>query len=156
MKIGDRFTLNDTLSLFFTALFVLTAVISVTRAAPKMGPFGLWLTQAGDAKVLVSRCSAGICGKVVWLREPLDNVTGRPQTDDKNPDPSQRKRPIVGLPIFIGMQPSTPNAWSGRIYNADNGQSYASTITQLDAERLEVRGCAGPLCGSEIWTRTTR
>ena len=39
-------------------------------------PTGIWLTQAGDAKVRVSRCRAGICGIVVWLRDPIDPATG--------------------------------------------------------------------------------
>jgi len=54
------------------------------------------------------------------------------------------------------MQPSAPNAWSGRIYNADDGQSYTSAVTQIDAGRLEVRGCVGALCGNETWSRTSR
>ena len=125
-------------------------------AATKTDPFGVWLTRAGDAKVHVSQCGAGLCGKIVWLKQPIDSTTGQPQTDDKNPDPSLKKRPIVGLQLFVGMRPSASNAWSGQIYNADDGRHYGSTITQIDPAQLEVRGCVGSLCGSEIWTRAPR
>ncbi|UPT89203.1 DUF2147 domain-containing protein [Bradyrhizobium barranii subsp. apii] len=149
-----------------TAIYAFPVVLAITvvlvhgvaagRAKPRTNPFGAWLTQAGDAKVVVRPCGAAICGKVVWLKQPIDSVTGKPQTDDKNPDPSLRTHRIVGLQLFLDMLPSTPNSWSGRVYNADDGKSYASTVTLLDGARLEVRGCAGSLCGSEIWTRAAR
>ena len=130
--------------------------VAAGRAKPRTDPFGVWLTQAGDAKVVVRPCGAAICGKIVWLKQPIDSATGKPQTDDKNPDPSLRTHRIVGLQLFLDMLPSTSNSWSGRVYNADDGRSYASTVTLLDAARLEVRGCAGSLCGSEIWTRAAQ
>lgn len=125
-------------------------------AAGNATPFGVWLTRAGDAKVHVRQCGPGICGKIVWLKQPIDSATGLPQTDDKNSDPSLKKRPVVGLPLFIGMRPLASNSWSGKIYNADDGRHYSSTITQIDPAQLEVRGCVGALCGSEIWTRVPR
>ncbi len=138
------------------ASFILTATLfGAARAAPEGGPAGIWQTQAGDAKVQVSRCGGSLCGKVVWLRQPTDSA-GRPQLDDKNQNPSLRTRPIIGIQLFIDMKPSAPNTWTGRIYNADDGQSYSSTVSQIDAGRLEVRGCVGALCGSETWSRTTR
>ena len=55
--------------------------------------------------------------------------TGRPQVDDKIPNPALKTRPVIGLPLFSGMQPSAPNRWSGRIYNADDGGTYASHVS---------------------------
>jgi uncharacterized protein (DUF2147 family) len=116
---------------------------------------GIWLTQAGDAKVRVSKCGAGICGVVVWLRSPIDPATGKPEVDDKNPNPSLARRPIIGLPLFSGMQPSGANKWSGRIYNADDGNTYASNVSVAGPDSLRVEGCVGgALCGGETWTRS--
>lgn len=156
MRIDPVRTAIYVLPLVLAASLVLARDVASKRTKQNTDPFGTWLTQAGDAKVLVRPCGAAICGKVVWLKQPLDAATGKPQTDDKNPDPSLRTRRIVGLQLFLDMLPSTSSSWSGRVYNADDGRSYTSTVTQLDAARLEVRGCAGPLCGSEIWTRATR
>jgi uncharacterized protein (DUF2147 family) len=117
---------------------------------------GIWLTQAGDAKVRVSRCGGGICGVVVWLRDPINPATGKPQVDDKNPNPALAKRPIVGLPLFMGMRPSGQNRWSGQIYNADDGNSYASNISVPGPDALRVEGCVGTLCGGETWSRSER
>ena len=117
---------------------------------------GIWLTQAGDAKVRVSRCSGGICGVVVWLRDPINPATGKPQVDDKNPNPALAKRPMIGLPLFMGMRPAGPNKWSGQIYNADDGSSYASNVSVAGPDSLRVEGCVGALCGGETWTRAAR
>jgi uncharacterized protein (DUF2147 family) len=124
--------------------------------AGRRDPTGVWLTQAGDARVKVSKCGGGICGVIVGLKEPIDPATGKPQVDDKNPNPALKKRPMIGLPLFSGMQPSGPNKWSGQIYNADDGGTYASSISVHGPDTLRVEGCVGALCGGETWTRVGR
>lgn len=136
---------------FFAAL-----LFAPVAQAQNPEPNGTWLTQAGDAKVKVSKCTDGICGVIVWLREPIDPATGKPPTDTKNPNPALAKRPIIGLPLFTGMQPSGPNKWSGQIYNADDGGIYASHISLGGPETLRVEGCLGAICGGETWTRVGR
>src|SRR5690348_18505448 len=120
-----------------TALTVATAfIITLTAllAAPSAyaqgagEPTGVWQTQAGDARVKVSKCGGGICGVIVSLREPIDPATGKPQVDNKNPNPSLTIRPIIGLPLFSGMRPAG-GKWTGQIYNADDGGTYASSIS---------------------------
>jgi uncharacterized protein (DUF2147 family) len=139
-------------------LAVLTLLFGAMPAKAQAGDevSGIWLTQAGDAKVRVSKCGGGICGVVVWLREPIDPATGKPALDDKNPNPSLAKRPMIGLPLFSGMRPSDPNKWSGQIYNADDGGTYASNVSLAGPDSLRVEGCLGALCGGENWTRAAR
>jgi uncharacterized protein (DUF2147 family) len=57
---------------------ILTALLGAAPAKAQAGgnPTGIWLTQAGDAKVRVSKCSGGICGVVVWLKDPINPATG--------------------------------------------------------------------------------
>ncbi len=139
------------------ALLALMAVTPAKAQSAAAGsPDGIWLTQAGDAKIRVSRCGAGICGVVVSLREPIDPLTGKPQVDDKNPNPALAKRPIIGLSLFSGMRPTGPNQWAGQIYNADDGKTYASKISVTGPATLKVEGCVGALCGGEDWTRSSR
>ncbi len=126
------------------------------RAEPGMEPAGTWLTQAGDAKIRVSKCGGGLCGVVVWLKQPIDQATGKPATDSKNPNPALARRPMIGLPLFSGMQPAGANNWSGQIYNADDGSIYASHVALTGAGTLRVEGCVGALCGGETWTRAGR
>jgi uncharacterized protein (DUF2147 family) len=132
------------------------SVTSSAGASNANDPTGIWLTQAGDARVAVSRCGSAICGSVVWLKAPIDSATGKPQVDDKNSNPSLAKRPIIGLQFFIGMKPQGSAKWSGRIYNADDGKTYASKVTLEEATKLRVEGCAGPFCGGETWSRRSK
>ena len=140
----------------FALPFVVLTVLFSAASAHAQSADGTWLTQAGDARVKISKCGDGICGHIVWLREPMDTATGQPATDSKNPNPALARRPMIGLPLFSGMQPSAPNKWSGQIYNADDGSSYASSVTVISMDSLRVEGCVGVLCGGETWTRVRR
>ncbi|MDA9492180.1 DUF2147 domain-containing protein [Bradyrhizobium sp. CCBAU 11361] len=142
----------------FLVRHLLAALLSISplgnaEAAAASGPAGVWLTESGDAKIKVSRCGNALCGRVVWLKEPIDKKTGKAQLDDHNTDPALRGRKIVGISLFIDMQADGANKWSGRIYNADDGKTYASTVTLLPSGNLNVRGCMGTLCAGEDWTR---
>jgi uncharacterized protein (DUF2147 family) len=142
-----------------TVLIIVALALLAAPSARAQGagePTGVWLTQAGDARVRVSKCGGGICGVIVGLKEPIDPATGKPQLDDKNPNPALRRRPMIGLPLFSGMQPTAPGKWSGQIYNADDGSSYTSHVSLTGPDTIRVEGCVGALCGGEIWNRVGR
>src|SRR6202050_3223810 len=92
-------------------LAILTALLGAPPVKAQAGGevTGIWLTQAGDARVRVSKCGAGICGVIVWLRDPINAATGKPEVDDKNPNPALARRPMIGLRLFSGMRPVGPN-----------------------------------------------
>jgi uncharacterized protein (DUF2147 family) len=54
------------------------------------------------------------------------------------------------------MRPAGPGKWSGQIYNADDGNVYASNVSVLGPDMLRVEGCVGILCGGETWSRAGR
>ena len=143
---------------FGSIIAILAALFGAPAAHAQAGgeATGVWQTQAGDARVRVSKCGGGICGVVVGLREPINPATGKPQVDDKNPNPAMRNRPMIGLPLFSGMQATGPNRWSGQIYNADDGSTYVSHVSLTGPDTLKVEGCMGALCGGENWTRAGR
>ena len=141
--------------------FVLLMLMAALGAPPAIAQAGgeasgIWLTQAGDAKIRISKCGSGICGVIVWLRNPINRATGKPEVDDKNPNPALTRRPMIGLPLFSGMRPVGPNKWSGQIYDADDGSTYASNVSLTGPDSLRVEGCVGALCGGETWTRSGR
>ena len=135
---------------------ILTVLLGAPPAKAEGNVNGIWLTQAGDAKVRVSKCGGGICGVVIWLRDPIDPATGKPQADDKNKNPALTKRRIIGISLFSGMRSAGPGKWSGHIYNADDGNTYDSNVSVAGPDSLKVEGCVGSLCGSETWTRSSR
>jgi uncharacterized protein (DUF2147 family) len=135
---------------------LLAAIATALLASPALAdPTGLWLTQKQDAKIRVAPCGGALCGTIIWLAEPIDRKTGKPQTDVNNVDPSKRGRPIIGVAILTGMTPNGANRWSGRIYNAsDDGKVYNGHMTLTGPSTLKVEGCVAFICQSENWTRT--
>jgi uncharacterized protein (DUF2147 family) len=118
-------------------------------------PSGIWFTAEKDAKIQIAKCGSAYCGAIVWLARPLDPDTGKPTLDKQNPDPSKRRRPIMGLTILTGMNPTGPNKWSGPIYNAEDGNNYDGHISVAGPTALKVEGCLFNVCQAQNWTRTT-
>ena len=60
-------------------IIAVTATLLATPSAYAQGAgeaTGVWQTQAGDARVKVSKCGGGICGVIVSLKEPIAPATG--------------------------------------------------------------------------------
>ena len=140
----------------FVFSIIATLFVASPASAQSAEPIGVWLTEKGDARVKVSKCGNGICGVIVWLKEPINPATGQPQADDRNPNPALRTRPVVGISLFIDMRPTAPGKWSGQIYNADDGGTYVSHVSFAGGDGLQVEGCVGMLCGGETWSRVGR
>jgi uncharacterized protein (DUF2147 family) len=142
--------MNSTLKLVCSLGFLVSAPLAVDASE---GVAGLWLTEKGDARIQVSPCGNALCGKVMWLRDPIDPATGRPQTDSKNPNASLAARPMIGVQLFLGMKPAGPGRWAGHIYNADDGGVYEGKLSLTGPGTLRVEGCLAAFCGGETWTR---
>jgi uncharacterized protein (DUF2147 family) len=128
----------------FASFFLFAAV----APALALDPTGDWRVADGSANIRIAQCNGSMWGVVAWQRQP----GGR---DINNPDPSKRNRPTLGMPILLNLK-KKPGAdqWAGQVYNAKNGQTYSSTITPIDTDHLQIRGCVlGFLCGGETWTR---
>jgi uncharacterized protein (DUF2147 family) len=63
---------------FIVAILALSLAAPAVRAQAGGDVIGIWLTQAGDAKVRVSKCGGGICGVVIWLKDPINPMNGKP------------------------------------------------------------------------------
>lgn len=89
-----------------------------------------------------------LCGNIVWTKTPGG-------TDENNPDPAKRTRPVMGLEILLAMKQTGPNKWEGSVYNAENGKTYKAAMSLENDDALRMEGCimGGLLCGGETWTR---
>lgn len=131
-------------------------------AAPAPTPLGTWLNEDKNAIVEIGDCgvlSGGapvnlLCGKVVWLKNPVDPNTGQPLADNKNIDPAQRGRPIMGMQPIMQMKPaSTADRWDGRVYDLDSGKTYDGSLFLKSATQMRVQGCLFLICQGEEWVR---
>lgn len=105
---------------------------------------GVWRLSSGKVTIELAPCGQSYCGKIVGLAKPLDKK-GRPKRDRENPDKALRKRPLIGLMVLNDMRPDGDNRWSGTIYNADDGQTYASKMS-LNGDTMIVKGCVLVFC----------
>jgi uncharacterized protein (DUF2147 family) len=128
-------------------LIGLAALSLLAVPAAAADPSGDWTVKDGSARMRLADCNGKIWGIVAWAQ-----TSG---VDSKNPDPAQRNRPLIGLPILRGMQKTKSNQWEGPIYNPKNGKTYQGTITLKQSDVLEVEGCVlgGWICGGQNWTR---
>ena len=122
-------------------------------AAPSPVPAGLWSMPNGKATVRIFECGGSLCATLVGLKKPNDKK-GRPKVDKKNPNPALRRRPVVGLALVSGMT-REGDAWAGRFYNPDDGQTYLGRILVEGPNRLALKGCVlgGWLCKTQALTR---
>jgi uncharacterized protein (DUF2147 family) len=131
---------------------LIAALLFGIAPATAAEPTGTWLTEKDDARIQVAHCGNALCGTVVWIKDAIDPQTGKPPTDERNPDPGKRDRKIVGMRIF-SMTRDANGIWSGGIYNSDDGKTYAGKLLPVGNNQLQVNGCAGALCGGEMWKK---
>ena len=143
---------------------VLAAMAGPTWAqAPTVA--GIWLTESGKAQVRIEPCAnpatGALCGFIVGLIDPKgpDGAAIAPDaaTDYRNPDPAQRSRKVIGMPLIWGFKKAAePNSFEdGKIYNGEDGKTYSANISLLPDGKLRLRGYVGsPMFGqTQIWTR---
>ena len=144
-------TLQRIISWAATTMLAATLFTSVASAAAEPG--GIWSMSNGKVTVRVSNCGGNLCAKIVGLKEPISKIDGKPKVDRENPDPSLRKRPLIGLGILIGMKPSGEGTWNGAIYNPDDGNTYSASV-KLNGSEMKVKGCvASVLCKTNTFVR---
>ena len=116
-------------------------------------PVGTWLTDSGKSWVTIETCEAGLCGTIVWLKNPL-NAAGTDLLDSNNVDESLRGRTVVGIEVVSGFKEVRTGRWTGgKIYNPEDGRTYDSRLVERDENTLTVKGCVLFICKSQTWTR---
>lgn|SRR5512139_4094571 len=128
-------------------LMAADTVFAQTTGALPQDPSGEWLVDKKIARIRIADCGDGhMWGVVSWEKNP--------GIDRKNPDPSLRSRPTLGMPILLDMTQKKANQWDGKIYSSEDGHTYSANISLLNPDTLRVQGCfLGFLCGGENWTR---
>jgi uncharacterized protein (DUF2147 family) len=128
--------------------------INLAGTASAADAIGTWYTGDKEGQVRLVNCGGALCGTLIWLKEPNDPATGRPKTDKNNADASKQSRPLLGVPIVLGMKPSGPGQWTGEVYNASDGKTYNGSFTLTGPNSADLKGCVlSVFCKSQTWTR---
>ncbi|WP_192349113.1 DUF2147 domain-containing protein [Algoriphagus sp. Y33] len=129
--------------------------LTLTAQSSKTAIVGTWLNQEKAAKVEIYQQGEKFFGKIIWLKEPKES--GKPKTDNKNPDKSKHNDPIIGLVMLKNFEFDGKSTWeNGTIYDARSGKTYSCYLTLKADNTLKVRGYVGiSLFGqTNIWTKT--
>jgi uncharacterized protein (DUF2147 family) len=144
------------LTLFVLALLSGLTTIAQTHKADDI--VGTWLNEEATGKIQLYKESGKYFGKVVWLKEPNDKVTGKPRTDVENPDEKLKSSPLVGMVNMKDFSFDGKDEWAGgTIYDPKNGKTYKCYIKFESPNKLKVRGFIGvSLLGrNTYWTKST-
>lgn len=129
---------------------VIAALFSLAAIPAMASPHdvnGLWLTESKTGHVQIADCGDGTpCGTLVWIEDAS-------QLDDQNPDTALRGRNVMGMQMIWGFQKKDKSWNKGKIYDASEGKTYGSSIKKLSDGTLQVKGCVGPICKAQIWTK---
>lgn len=139
--------------LTFFVLVLLAALLLLSHPARAAEPVaGRWVTASGDAVIHIKPCGKALCGTIErFLVAPPQ---GKDQRDINNPDAAKRTRRLLGLAILTGLT-EDGSLWRGTIYDPKSGKSYRSVIRRKGAATLEVQGCVGPFCQTQVWKKAT-
>lgn len=141
-------------NLLFTLLLAFSSSILFAQTESD-AILGVWETGSGKARVKIDKVGDKFYGKIVWLREPL-NEEGKPKVDKNNPDENLRSVPILGYKLIKDFSYKGEKTWEdGTIYDPENGSTYSCTIKMTDESTLDVRGFIGvSLFGrTDVWKR---
>lgn len=131
----------------FGAAVALAIAASAAYAQSADDAFGTWRHPENGSHVQMYKCGAGLCAKIVAVKDGQ-------KTDEHNPDPAKRSRPVVGLVIMSGATKSGASAWQGSLYDRTSGKSYSGTVTVKSKSQLDLTGCvAAVLCKTVTWSR---
>lgn len=120
---------------YILALPILVMPFTAQAASPLEG---YWLTENQRSVIQIEQCGDSLCGKVHWI------IEGGMQFDEKNPDEAKRNTPMCGLQILWGFEKDDETEWEdGKIYKADDGDTYDSEMELQDDGTLEVKGYIG-------------
>ncbi|MCK9422256.1 MAG: DUF2147 domain-containing protein [Bacteroidales bacterium] len=145
-----------TISIVFL-LLVTSAMNGFAQTHKADDILGTWLNQEATGKITIYKEGDKYFGKLVWLRTPLDSITGLPRTDKENPDVKLKTTPLIGLVNLKNFVFNGKNEWSGgTIYDPKNGKTYKCYIQFESTNRLKIRGYIGiSLLGrNTFWTKS--
>ncbi len=117
---------------------------------------GLWLNEDEDAHIEVFKKDGKYFGKIIWLKLPIDDETGKAKLDKHNSDEELQKKPVLGLEVTKDFVFDDDDTYEdGSIYDPKNGKKYSCYMRYESLDKLKIRGYIGiTLLGrTTYWTR---
>ncbi|MFK8067145.1 MAG: DUF2147 domain-containing protein [Gammaproteobacteria bacterium] len=137
--------------LIYISLIILGQLtMSAARAVTEADILGVWVNQAGDGLIEITKTQNLYRGAIVG------STDGKDRLDVNNPDPTLKTRSLLNVVVLGDFTYQHPNYWlDGWIYDPNNGKKYNCKMKLTDSNTLEIRGYIGfSLFGrTEIWKK---
>jgi uncharacterized protein (DUF2147 family) len=144
--------------LFLLIILILSGVKSFSQSTGDE-IIGTWWNQEKDAQIEIYKSGTTYYGKLIWMKNQNDPVTGKLLLDKKNPNEKLRGKPLLNSNLMYGfIFIRDDKEWSeGKIYDGRKGKTY-KCIIKLNADNtIKVTGYIGAswmgLGETSIWTR---
>jgi uncharacterized protein (DUF2147 family) len=140
------------------ALFCLTCAINVKAQSTTESDaiIGVWESGSGKARINIIKSGNYFYGRIVWLKEPIDPLTGKPKLDKNNPEEAKRSTPLLGYRMLSGFEFKGDNLWEdGTIYDPESGSTYNCKINLENNNTMNIRGFIGIAAfgRTDVWKR---
>lgn len=119
-------------------LLLLSSSLSLSaQRSPASGLVGDW-REPGDSVIRIAPCGPKLCARLVQISPGAPS-----RTDGHNANVAERARPLCGLEIGTGFQPTGPDrAIEGHLYDPKTGRTYHGEMMR-EGEVLHLRGYVG-------------
>lgn len=129
---------------FFLGLALLAITGAPVSATAKSSLEGRW--KNGKMEIVIQPCGRALCGTVV-------------KASPKQQAKAQRGSgtSLIGARVIDNIQPAGTGTYKANVFVADRDVTARGTIRQVNADRLNVRGCVISLiCKTTHWDRVGR
>ncbi len=128
-------------------LILWSALFLANPAAPVKADqiVGKWMSDRQDLLVEVYKDHEKYAARIEWFDcSAPDSPKMERYFDTKNPNPSLRSRPFLGMVVVSRLSFNGKDAWTGgSLYDPNSGKTYASIVRLTTPSELKVRGFWG-------------
>jgi uncharacterized protein (DUF2147 family) len=129
---------------FILSLLALLVVSAPVLANARSNLEGRW--KNGRMEIVIRPCGGSLCGTVV-------KASARQQAKAQRGSGTK----LIGSRVIDNIRPSGAGVYKADVYVADRDMNARGTIRQVNANRLNVRGCVfGFLCKTTNWDRISQ
>lgn len=106
--------------------------------------YGTWRNPKDSVHIEARSCGDRMCGVVVWANDKAKADARRGGTDN-----------LIGQQLFQDFEEREDGRWKGKVFVPDINKTFHGTVTVIDPDTLEGKGCliGGIGCKSQVWTR---
>ena len=109
--------------------------------------FGVFVTPDGTSHIEISDCGDGSpCGEIVWI-----DPTSLPEGQTPETVAGRTGQPLLGMRLIEGFERRRKDWRGGSIYDPENDKMYAARLKRLSGSELQLKGCIGPICQTQVW-----